>query len=123
MSFDWSEYLDLARHLVDQPKGFTREAGLRSATSRAYYAAFCSARTVAKERFYFAPTNTGKDHGDVINHFRSLGMEQIAKKLGRMHGWRKQCDYDGKVDRLETIANSAIRYSTDVLKLLKWSGR
>ena len=39
MSFDWSEYLDLARELAK-----FSEAGQRSAISRAYYAAFCTAR-------------------------------------------------------------------------------
>ena len=43
MSFDWSEYLDLARELALQGSAPSlSEARVRAAISRAYYAAFCS---------------------------------------------------------------------------------
>lgn len=45
MSFDWLEYLNLAQELAGQAtKPSSQEAKLRSAVSRAYYAAFCEAR-------------------------------------------------------------------------------
>ena len=41
MSFDWSQYLNLAKELTDQPTTpANQEAKLRDAISRAYYAAF-----------------------------------------------------------------------------------
>ena len=40
MAFDWTEYLTLAQELVQREE----EACLRSAISRAYYAAFGKAR-------------------------------------------------------------------------------
>ena len=41
MSFDWLEYLSLAHELVGlSPGAASHEARLRSAISRAYYAAF-----------------------------------------------------------------------------------
>ena len=45
MNFDWSEYLNLAQELAGRPTSLSNEeARLRSAISRAYYAAFCKAR-------------------------------------------------------------------------------
>lgn len=45
MSFNWSEYLDLAQQLAGKaPISATQESRLRSAISRAYYAAFIQAR-------------------------------------------------------------------------------
>jgi len=42
MSFDWADYLTLAQELADQAASSqSTEAKLRSAISRAYYAAFC----------------------------------------------------------------------------------
>lgn len=118
MSFDWTEYLDLAEHLSGKGGTCSQEAALRSATSRAYYAAFRSARDVAEQRLGFVPTRSGKDHGLVQRHFKQSGRKDIAKKLGRMHGWRTQCDYDEEVQRLSKITNSTIRYSGEVLNLL-----
>jgi len=45
MSFDWNEYYQLSRELAGLATGIaTEEAKMRSAISRAYYAAFCKAR-------------------------------------------------------------------------------
>jgi hypothetical protein len=45
MSFDWADYLKLAEALTQAPTvPGPEEAALRAAMSRAYYAAFCSAR-------------------------------------------------------------------------------
>jgi len=47
MSFDWSEYLDIARELAGQATASSSaEAKKRCAISRAYYAAFCSGQTL-----------------------------------------------------------------------------
>ena len=117
--FDWTEYLDLAEYLSGKSDTYTQEAALRSATSRAYYAAFRSARDVAEQRLGFEPKRTGEDHGLVKDHFRLLGMKQIADKLAEMHWWRTQCDYDEHVKNLHTIVSSAIRRAKEVLKAVK----
>ena len=120
MSFDWREYLDLARLLVDQPKkGFTREAGLRSATSRAYYAAFCTARNVAQQQLYFVPTGGPRDHISLKQYLADLGMMQPANMLDEMRQWRNKCDYDDHVRDLERLARKAIEDAEDVLGALR----
>ncbi len=45
MSFEWSEYLNVAQELIEQAKKASyQEAKVRAAISRAYYAAFGAAR-------------------------------------------------------------------------------
>lgn len=59
MSFDWSDYLDLARSLSSGPPG---EAALRSAISRAYYAAYhCASRYVRAQELVDASTELRHD--------------------------------------------------------------
>ena len=51
MSFDWADYLKLAEALTQSlTVPGPEEAALRAAMSRAYYAAFCSARNLAGNR-------------------------------------------------------------------------
>lgn len=50
MSFDWTQYLFLAQELTKgSASSSNHEAMLRSAISRAYYAAFCSARNFLRD--------------------------------------------------------------------------
>jgi len=51
VSFDWEQYYDLAEWLLKHPgTAAPQEASLRSAVSRAYYAAFCPARNFARDQ-------------------------------------------------------------------------
>jgi hypothetical protein len=51
MSFNWSDFLTLADALPRNPSSAgPEEASLRSAISRAYYAAFCGARDFARDK-------------------------------------------------------------------------
>ena len=64
MPFDWKEFLELSRILGRQAQdGGYREAFLRSAISRAYYAAFCHTRNYAIKRLGFRARYDGEDHG------------------------------------------------------------
>jgi uncharacterized protein (UPF0332 family) len=48
--FDWREYLNLAKFLLDlKSSGISKEALYRCAVSRAYYSAFCWARNYAQD--------------------------------------------------------------------------
>ena len=49
MAFDWKAFLALARDLQTQARGAANpESLLRTALSRAYYAAFCHSRNYAQ---------------------------------------------------------------------------
>ena len=120
MSFDWSEYLSLAKYLSGKTaETYTQEAGLRSATSRAYYASFCCARNVAERRLGFAPTRKAEDHRLVREHFRRLRMREVAEALDNMCKWRAQCDYDEQVKNLHGIAIAAIESAEHVFRAVK----
>jgi uncharacterized protein (UPF0332 family) len=98
MSFDWSDYLRLAESLVADPIApGPREAALRAAISRAYYAAFCSARNLAKSRGEIVLTQLASEHALVIAHFRG-SPEPVRRRIGadlsRLRKYRNNADYD-----------------------------
>ena len=70
MSFDWSNYLDLARELQRQGAiHSSKEAELRSSISRAYYAAFCKARNYLRDRRRLTLSEGPEVHADVQDAF------------------------------------------------------
>ena len=121
--FDWRDYLELANDLGGGTQGTvvsiqTSEATSRCAVSRAYYAAFCHARNHATAQLGFVPTNRGDDHWLLRQHFASRGRKDIANRLRRLHGWRKQCDYDDTVVNLATTVSHALREAAAVIQRL-----
>lgn len=108
LAFDWSKYLDLARSLQGQHDVLLREAALRSAVSRAYYAAFCHARNYARDRQGFIPTGTSKDHRLVRQHFQGRKEFDIADKLDELRQWRNDCDYADLVAGLSQLPQHAV---------------
>lgn len=119
MAFDWCEYLNLARVLQTHTGScLAQEAALRSATSRAYYGAFCRARNHAEAVLGFTRTRTGKDHALVRDCLKAHGLARVARKLATLHQWRKQCDYDDAVPNLSTMVADAITRAQHVLNHL-----
>jgi len=98
VSFDWDYYLDLARVLVRQHNvTMDREAELRCAISRAYYAAQCTARNHLRDREnqQGVPLD-GRAHQTVIDLF--LGSQDRARRkvgddLRQLRTARTQADY------------------------------
>jgi|SRR5581483_1092488 uncharacterized protein (UPF0332 family) len=119
MPFDWKEYLDLAQFLATNQGSFTREAALRCAISRAYFAAFCHARNYASSQQGFKPKRTEEDHSDVREHFKRSGMLDIASKLDQLRQWRNKCDYAEEVFQVPVIAESALNTAQTVFSRLK----
>ena len=123
MSFDWGEFLQFAKGLNSDPMvPGPQEAALRSATSRAYYAAYHSALDVAKaEGFY--PRSGGQDHYNVRKHFRehlpSKDRSKISTQLDRLYDLRLKADYDDSLDRQPTsLASHAIGIADRILNML-----
>ena len=72
MRFDWTEFLTLAEALRAAPGSpGPPEAALRSAASRAYYAAFHSALIFAR-REGFAPSFLKDDHKEIRAYFAHI---------------------------------------------------
>jgi len=114
MAFDWGQYLSLARFLNGESLSYWPEAGLRSAISRAYFAAYCYARNYASKNLGFVPTRKADDHDRLIQHYSNSGRPEIANALDSLRKWRNQCDYQN---------NASINIQNTVPFALKQSGK
>jgi len=97
MSFDWGDFLEIARRLAADPTSVgPEEAALQTAISRAYYAAFHHARRFAQGRGDVRLTERGEDHSLVIRYFqesRERQREKIGTDLDRLYDHRRKADY------------------------------
>jgi uncharacterized protein (UPF0332 family) len=120
MSFSWEKFLSVAEALANADIGADREACLRSAVSRAYYAAFGSARSRARER-RLQTRQSAAEHGEVSVFFAQkygdVGGE-IAKHLSRLRTNRNIADYDDACEDAESLSTESIAYAHRVLNLL-----
>ena len=107
MSFDWSQYLNLAKELAGQATGPAGpEARSRSALSRAYYALLCLARNHLRDKEGLSiPRN--KVHTYVIEQFKDSPdstRSQFGHDLDRLRWDRNKADYDDYFPRFDYIA-------------------
>jgi len=124
MSFDWVDLLRLAEALESAPDSpGPPEAALRSAVSRAYYAAFhCALNLASKEGF--VPSYSGDDHQKVQAHFRNSSPSdsnhrKIAVELGRLYRNRCAADYDDALrSQPGSLASLSINMARSVLSKL-----
>jgi uncharacterized protein (UPF0332 family) len=116
--FVWDDFLALADQLVSQAGGNVGEACLRTATSRAYYAAFCKCKSYAVVNFGFTPGRTGDDHSGVKDAFFANGRRKEARSLLELRLWRNYCDYDLQVPGIANMAPRAIAEARALLVLL-----
>ena len=123
MTFDWYQYLVLAEYLYDNRDTFPdREACLRAAISKAYYAAFYSARNYARDFDRLVLDETAQDHGSVKKHYIRAPdpkNRQVGNLLDRLRDSRNQADYSDRIDKLDELAKAAISQSRQVHTLLK----
>lgn len=122
MSFDWREYLEVAKYLAGlQSSGFSQEASYRSAVSRAYYAAFCWCRNYAQKYLGFKSTGKPEDHKFLREHLKKIDGDwaRIASKLNRLRGWRNDCDYENCVKGLSHMLKESIKFSNEVIEKCK----
>ncbi len=132
MKFDWSGYFDLANELAlintsDSAK--IREAKLRSAISRAYYAAFCLARNYLRDylndpRLSKARIDDFNEHQYVAEEFkifdsRNKKMIEIGKNLSRLRALRNKADYDDvfsdRINKLQNEANYCLKLAGNII--------
>ncbi|MCC3444670.1 MAG: hypothetical protein JGK01_23865 [Microcoleus sp. PH2017_03_ELD_O_A] len=101
MSFDWLQYLNLAKELAGQATiPAEQEARLRDAISRSYYAAFILARNYLRDK---------------QGHSRC---QLIADNLAVLRRYRNQADYDDNFPLLSAIASIAIKRSQEIISNL-----
>ena len=122
MSFDFSEYLDVAKELAGLTvQSVSQEAKLRSSISRAYYAAYCKARYFAFSKGVTIPEDT-PEHKFIREYFKSSNdatQIRIGDNLGILGKNRTRTDYDiifkSTPFSIEHIAKLSIKFATDVL--------
>jgi hypothetical protein len=120
MSFNWVDFLSLAKELRDSKDQSYFEARMRSAVSRAYYAAFQIAYEFGLNHypdFEDEVTNSNKHEFTAFwfeNHNPLIGQE-----LRYLRNWRNQCDYDDKTDNLDILVENGIKYSIKIIDKFK----
>ena len=123
MSFDWSDFLKLAESLARAERASSlEEAALRSAVSRAYYAAFCASRNHARDLGEIILTRGPRDHGIVQDHYqhsRVRDYQKIGAWLERLRDNRNCADYDDVLqENLKSLTQSSLAQAHNVFRLL-----
>jgi uncharacterized protein (UPF0332 family) len=112
MSFDWLEYLSLAHELVSLSTGApSQEARLRSAISRAYYAAFKMAFAYLRARDISIVFGKTDIHTYVLEKFKyspDRAHREVGVNLDRLRRERNKADYDDSIDRLPDVTAKAL---------------
>lgn len=96
MSFDWSDYLELANELAPRPiNAATQEAKLRCAISRAYYANYCKARNHLrdKEGAVIPAHDAHRYVIDILLNSTARNLKDLGKDLNRLRIDRIKADY------------------------------
>src|SRR5690606_26547753 len=95
-----------------------KESRLRSSVSRAYYAAFCSARNHAGSNGYQIK-NTAADHYGVEKFYsnRVISYPQVGTNLSRLRVARNMCDYDETVKGLSSKTRLSIMQAESILSI------
>ena len=96
MTFSWAQFVEIAKYLKNQgdTSKTLQEAAYRCSVSRAYYGAYRHAENYAKDTGQYVPNGIGTDHSELRIWFKNKDMAEITRYLGRLHQWRKECDYD-----------------------------
>ena len=111
----WDQLLELARELKRWSScSVCEETRQRSATSRAYYAAFCSARNYLRDFESDIPPTNGKVHKwvrdrlDTPKGAMDKERAEVAAWLKRLHLRRKRADYEDTIGPRDTAASDCV---------------
>lgn len=123
MSFEPIHYLYLVQELAERtpPIPVSKDAKLRSAISRAYYATYLEARRFLEENTNFRRTRTGDDHGSVKEQFKREHdgkWKRVGNNLDRLGYNRNLADYNDPIPGLENLALLAIEMAQNTLNLI-----
>ena len=72
----------------------------------------------ASRDYGYTITHTSNDHRLLRDHLKNAHMVNVANALGRLHVWRKNCDYDDDVPALLAIHENALRSARKVMEQL-----
>jgi uncharacterized protein (UPF0332 family) len=120
MNFDWEGFHSIALQLAGVLPGATlEEAALRTAISRAYYAAFHKARQSFLGQSYIFPQrrDTHEEVIFAIERSETVQARRAAIHLRNLKDLRHRADYDDtEFPRLRDNSQLALRYAREVLQ-------
>jgi uncharacterized protein (UPF0332 family) len=129
MTFDWSNYLDLAKLLLqprpNEAEDLLAEARLRAAISRAYYAAFGVAFEFAASIDPTLRSGTDNKHQKLINWYNQHQRLKrdyltLSLKLKKLRDDRNKADYEAApIPRIDTKANEVIMQADLIILTVK----
>lgn len=120
MSFDWIDYLKIAKELLeDADNTQIQEAYYRSSISRTYYAVFSILRIKADLEKYMPSSNI---HMKVIDYYKNSNIsneKQIGDLLDKLRTLRNTADYNRNKNINKEYAERAILKANEILKMLE----
>lgn len=121
MSFDWSDYLELANELAPRPINVaTQEAKLRCAISRAYYANYCKARNHLRDRGgQVIPAHEAHRYViDALLNSTERSRKDLGKDLNRLRIDRIKADYHDEFNGLAAQTEVVLMLTEKVISKL-----
>lgn len=119
MSFDWRKLVDVANYL----KSKNTEEALRSAISRAYYAAFHIALAFCETHTAFKKTSGANDHRlvpDALKVHNDKNIRRAGRSLIRLKTNRWRADYhDHYLNNLKNDTTISIQLTDDIVGALE----
>ncbi len=131
MSFDWLDYLDLAKELQQNSKidKNVTEAKLRTAISRSYYSVFNFVKNylISQGEMF---SKSAKAHREIREKLNNMAKEEkngdrknkligIARGLNILRNFRNNADYDDHFNNIDKFAMDAIIRSEEIEMSIK----
>jgi uncharacterized protein (UPF0332 family) len=132
--FSWIDYFELSLNLagiknLSELQNITKtnqpDANLRSAVSRAYYAAFCISRNYLRDELYDprlqrqnSDINEHKYVADELLNNTDKSLNQAGRELSRLRIYRNQSDYDDTVRNIASTAEMSIRLADMIIQII-----
>ncbi len=119
--FNWDDYLKLAKDLIlPDIQRKSDEACLRTAVSRAYYAAYHKAKKYAIKKGYIPPqTDSHKALIEFLANDSDKEIQAISAKLSIIKKDRKRCDYDDNINIYKINPSKVIKMAEEIISKLK----
>lgn len=120
MTFNWLEYLNLAKDIVNvQPISSIPEEKRRTSVSRAFYAAYCLARNFLRD-IEGHDKNRLKQQDYVIDQFQSDDPDRndVYTELDRLRDNRRRADYEDEFSSIDKKVTEALYYSEFIIDRL-----
>jgi len=120
MAFSWAEYLDLAKELAGvQHREARTEADARSSISRAYYAAYGSARNRLRHQDGLVIPGGPVGHSFVSGQFQNAAetaRKAVGANLDRLRIARNRADYDDVFPQLAVWVGVTLQWAEEILE-------